>query len=382
MIRQAAAGVGCLLLASLSGCGTRAAQATTASAVRSATTVPVTAYVAADHPTIVTPVRLATGKTLRPIRISLQALDVAVTPNGSTVVVVGYAAVNRSSVTLIHTATGKAFTTVKFTGFPWPAPIMFTPDSRTAYIANDVWSGTVIPVRTRTGRLGSPIRVGHNPEAMAITPDGKTLYVANEHSGTVTPIRTATGAALRPIRVGQMPGAIAITPDGKTAYVTSETTATVTPIRTATNTALRPIRVGSPGPYPDPEAIAITPDGKTAYVLNAGGVTPITIATGRARRQIPVDPFAGELAMTPDGKIVYAVDGLYGILYPIRTATGTALRAIRFAGPLFGGVAFTPDSRFVYVASGDLLIPVRTATGKRGQAIRLPELISTFAIAP
>ncbi len=340
MIRQAAAGVGCLLLASLSGCGTRAAQATTASAVRSATTVPVTAYVAADHPTIVTPVRLATGKTLRPIRISLQALDVAVTPNGSTVVVVGYAAVNRSSVTLIHTATGKAFTTVKFTGFPWPAPIMFTPDSRTAYIANDVWSGTVIPVRTRTGRLGSPIRVGHNPEAMAITPDGKT------------------------------------------AYVTSETTATVTPIRTATNTALRPIRVGSPGPYPDPEAIAITPDGKTAYVLNAGGVTPITIATGRARRQIPVDPFAGELAMTPDGKIVYAVDGLYGILYPIRTATGTALRAIRFAGPLFGGVAFTPDSRFVYVASGDLLIPVRTATGKRGQAIRLPELISTFAIAP
>src|SRR5258708_23976510 len=211
MIRQAAAGVGCLLLASLSGCGTRAAQATTASAVRSATTVPVTAYVAADHPTIVTPVRLATGKTLRPIRISRQALDVAVTPNGSTVVVVGYAAVNRSSVTLIHTATGKAFTTVKFTGFPWPAPIMFTPDSRTPYIANDVWSGTVIPVRTPTRRLGSPILARHNPDAIAITPDGNTPYVANRQSCTLTFCSTTTAATPRPRRVLQAPPAIPIT---------------------------------------------------------------------------------------------------------------------------------------------------------------------------
>jgi YVTN family beta-propeller protein len=381
MIKQASAAVGCLLLASLTG--TRAAQATTAPAARSAATAPVTAYVATQYPNTVTPVRLATSRFLKPIRITSQPLDVSVTPDASTVVVVGAASVNRSSITLIHTATGKAFKTVKFTGFPWPAPIVFSRDSRTAYIANDAWSGTVIPLRTRTGRLGPPIRVGHDPVAMAITPDGKTVYVANEHSGTVTPIRTATDTALRPIRVGGMPGAVAITPDGKTAYVTSETTAIVTPIRTAANTALRPIRIASPGPYPDPEAIVITPDGKTAYVLDTGGVTPITIPTGRARRQIPVDdPFAGQLNMTPDGKIVYAVDGLYGILYPIRTATGTALRPIRFGTSLFGGVAFTPDSRFIYVASGGLLIPVPTATGKRGRAIRLPEFIESFAIAP
>jgi hyaluronoglucosaminidase len=379
MVKQATAAVGCLLLSSL--IGTPAAQAMTDRAARSAATAPATAYVATQYPNTVTPLRLATGRLLKPIRITGQPLDVAVTPDASTVVVVAYAAVNRSSVTLIHTATGKAFKTVKFTGFPWPAPVLITRDSRTAYIANDAWSGTVIPLRTRTGRLGPPIRVGHDPVAMAITPDGRTVYVANEHSGTVTPIRTAAGAALRPIRVGRMPGAIAITPDGKTAYVTSETTPAVTPIRIATNTALRPIMIASPGPYPDPQAIVITPDGKTAYVLDTGGVTPITVATGRARKKIPVDPFAGELDMTPDGKIVYAVDGLYGTLYPIRTATGTALRAIRFARSLFGGVAFTPDSRFVYVASGVVLIPVRTATGKRGQAIRLPEFIETFAIA-
>jgi len=58
----------------------------------------------------------------------------------------------------------------------------------------------------------SQLRTGHSPCAIAITPDGKTAYVANSGSGTVTPIRTATNTALKPIKVGLVPIAIAITP--------------------------------------------------------------------------------------------------------------------------------------------------------------------------
>ena len=72
--------------------------------------------------------------------------------------------------------------------------------------------------------------------------------------GTVTPIRTATNTALPPIKTGGSPNAIAITPDGKTAYVTNFLSGTVTPIRTATNTALPPIKTGLRA-----VAIAITP---------------------------------------------------------------------------------------------------------------------------
>jgi YVTN family beta-propeller protein len=54
---------------------------------------------------------------------------------------------------------------------------------------------------------------------MAITPDGKTLYVADADSDTVTPISVATNAAGPPITVGPAPGEIDITPDGKRAYV-------------------------------------------------------------------------------------------------------------------------------------------------------------------
>jgi len=58
--------------------------------------------------------------------------------------------------------------------------------------------------------------------------------------------------ALPPIKVGSTPDAIAITPDGKTAYV-SLVTAGVIPIRTATNTALPRLKIGYSS------AIAITP---------------------------------------------------------------------------------------------------------------------------
>jgi len=44
----------------------------------------------------------------------------------------------------------------------------------------------------RHQHTGKPIRVGNYPTAMAMTPDGRTLYIANSSSHTVTPISTAT----------------------------------------------------------------------------------------------------------------------------------------------------------------------------------------------
>ena len=47
------------------------------------------------------------------------------------------------------------------------------------------------------------------------------VYVSNGRGGTVTAIDTATNTPGPPISVGLGPGLIAITPDGKTVYVTS-----------------------------------------------------------------------------------------------------------------------------------------------------------------
>ena len=138
------------------------------------------------------------------------------------------------------------------------------PRQQTAFVVNSA-SGTVTPVNLVTRHAYAPIRVGSDPQAIAITPDGSTAYVVNSGVGTVTPIATATRRAGPAIRVGADPQAIAIAPDGRTAYVTDAGSDAVTPISLATGHAGPPIPVGA-----DPQAIAITPDGRTALVLELG----------------------------------------------------------------------------------------------------------------
>ena len=209
----------------------------------------------------------------------------------------------------------------------------------TVYVRS-IRAGTVTPITVGATTPEQPIRVGQGSGAMAITPNGKTIYVA-DYGGMVTPIATATNTPGKPIKVGKVPVAIAITPDGKTAYVANVFSGTVTPIATATNTPGKPIKVGR-----DPLRIAITPDGETAYVLNAasGTVTPIATATNTPGKPINVgrDPFA--VAITPDGKTAYVVCG--NTVTPIATATNTPGKPIKVRG---NAIAITPDGKTAYV---------------------------------
>ena len=269
----------------------------------------------------------------------------------------------------------------------------------TAYVAGQ--SGRVTPILTATGTALKPIRIGKEygqiSSAIVFRPDGKTAYVLSSTvlgggSGTVTPIRTATNTALKPIAVGQDPRALAITPDGTTIYVTNYQSGTVTPIRTATNTALTPIRVPA-GSF----SMAITPDGRTIYVLDLGSsqaqegmVIPIGTATNTALRSIPIGhawPSTMNIAITPDSRTAYVANASTGTITPIRTATDTALPRIRLADGA-GPIAITPDGRTAYVIAGSgpgrtgTVIPIRTATNQVLRAITVSNLPSVIAITP
>ena len=141
------------------------------------------------------------------------------------------------------------------------------------------------PIATATNTAGPPITVGGGPQAIAITPDGKTAYVTNFDSDTVTPIATATNTAGPPITVGHGPDAIAITPDGKTAYVANGNSGHGDPDRDR-HQHRRPADHGRERALCHRDH----PDGKTAYVANAGSgtVTPIATATNTAGPPITV----------------------------------------------------------------------------------------------
>ena len=74
---------------------------------------------------------------------------------------------------------------------------------------------TPIDSGDRHGR-DAPIGRRTAPGAIAITPDGTTVYVADYGANTVTPIDTATEGARDADRRRQTDRPLAITPDGKT----------------------------------------------------------------------------------------------------------------------------------------------------------------------
>lgn len=108
-----------------------------------------------------------------------------------------------------------------------------------AYVAS-LNNGGVVSVDTATNQQGVPVSVP-GAGAIAITPDGATVYVTSGSS--VTPIDTATGTAEPAIAIGGRADGIAVSPDGRTVYVTSTQANSVTPVNTATNVAGPPLKV-------------------------------------------------------------------------------------------------------------------------------------------
>ena len=109
-------------------------------------------------------------------------------------------------------------------------------------------------------------------------------------------------------------------------YVGSDHQDTVTPISAASNTVGQPIKSG-----PGPRRLAITPDGKTVYAANVSGhtVTPISTATNRAGKPIMVGKNPSAMAITPDGRTVYVANLLSGTVTPISTVANTPGKPIK-----------------------------------------------------
>jgi YVTN family beta-propeller protein len=71
-------------------------------------------------------------------------------------------------------------------------------------------SGTVSTIDLKTNAVvGSPITVGNGPADLAVTPNGRWLYVVNQ-GGSVSVIATANNKVIATVPVGQHPAFLAI----------------------------------------------------------------------------------------------------------------------------------------------------------------------------
>ena len=250
------------------------------------------------------------------------------------------------------------------------------PSGLVAYVANtyDQGQGFIQAVCLDNGKLGPRVPVGGQPFTIAVTPDGRTAYVANsgwdgpKAQSTITPVDLATQRPAPAIPAGLGPMGIAITPDGTRAYVAdmgsflnNQTSSmidanTVTPIDLINQRPMKPIVVG-----PGVGAISITPDGKRALVAIDGTdrhpqsyVEILDLATGHLGAPIGVGAAPMAIAITPDGSRALVTDTgfrpLGHLVTPINLRTNRAGRSIPVGtGPI--DIVLTPNGKRAFVAN-------------------------------
>lgn len=133
-------------------------------------------------------------------------------------------------------------------------------------------------------KVGDAVSSGQNPVAMAITPDGKTLFVANKDDNTVSAYAVNSDGTLgdqgSPVSTGEFPVGLAIDPGSKFLFVANQgtladnTSGTVS-VFSIQGTTLSEV-AGSPFPTElpsdvsgtGPSAVVVAPTGNFLYVAN------------------------------------------------------------------------------------------------------------------
>lgn len=81
---------------------------------------------------------------------------------------------------------------IKYVTLPHiPVAIVFTPNGKTAYVAaptDEGGGGLVYPVNTSTYAVGKLAHGGADPQSLAITPNGATVYAGDATADTVVPM--------------------------------------------------------------------------------------------------------------------------------------------------------------------------------------------------
>jgi YVTN family beta-propeller protein len=162
---------------------------------------------------------------------------------------------------------------------------------------------TVAVLDTGANRVLSTIPIPPGPHGLAITPDGRKVYVSSDGASTVSVIDTTTDRVAGSIEVGPMPHGIAISRDGRQVVVSAFGMNQAVIIDTTSD------RVVGQVPVPQPHNSAISPDGHTAYVgSQQQGATALVILDLARKMEVGkvlLDKAPRALDLSPDGEWLY-----------------------------------------------------------------------------
>lgn len=187
------------------------------------------------------------------------------------------------------------------------------------------------------------IPTGRFPHGLRISPDGRSVYVANVEDGSVSVIDMTTLSEVAKIPVGKGPVQVGFTPDGAKVYVSLRDENKVAVIDAKTKVVLARIDVGR-----NPIQVHATRDGLFVYAANQGTdaepsdtVSVIDTATGKVVATIRTGAGAHGVATSTDGRFVFVTNIVAGTVSAIDAKTRTVVATFTVGrGP--NGITYKP----------------------------------------
>ena len=259
-----------------------------------------------------------------------------------------------NDVTVFDTATDTVVATIPV-GLN-PIRLAVTPDGRKVYVAC-IAADRVFVIDTASNTVTTQIAVQDGPAEVLASPDGTRIYVPNSGEGggvgqSVSVIDVATDTVITNIPAGVNCRAIAWVQNssGRYVYVLNQGAGNVTVINHDTLT--------SPGNIPTgggPRRICVSPDGTRAYTANfqANSVTAIDTVRRRAVATISVGDGPRGIAITPNGQEVYVANLNTNYVSVIRASDNRVINNITVGGGCWTVVINSSSTRAYVVSSGD-----------------------------
>ncbi len=224
-----------------------------------------------------------------------------------------------------------------------PIGLALSPDGKSLYVTNiqgqnvseynvDPQTGTLSPKTPAT------VPAESEPNGIAVTPNGNSVYVANEGGDSVSQysVNSLTGSlspktpAAITIRAAGV-NAIVVSPNGRSAYVATNYPNAIFQYDIDPSSGLLSPKTPESISVSEPEAIAVTPDGRSLYVTDADAILKYTLnpLTGALLATSPVEtllPGCGgnaTMAVAPTGASLYLTNWCSHNLYQLTSSPFT-----------------------------------------------------------